>query len=43
MTRPSESRLMYDWAGEGPYRAERPTGVMLDGPAVRVGRLSGVG
>ncbi len=40
MTRPRASRLIYDWAREGPHRADWPRGVMLDDETLRDGLQS---
>ena len=40
MTGSGESRLIHDWASEGPQRAEWPRGVMLDDETLRDGLQS---
>ncbi len=40
MNRPSASRLIHDWAREGPHRIEWPTDVMLDDETLRDGLQS---
>jgi 2-isopropylmalate synthase len=40
MTSPEDSRLIHDWASQGPHRADWPRGVMLDDETLRDGLQS---